>query len=83
MKDNLELLNAVCQREDISKLPIHQQAILFASVSRFIAHQPSDSPAQLAFIKQMEQAFNKFKTQFGIALAETKDLDITDVIALV
>ena len=31
----------------------------------------------------MEQAFAKFKTQFGTALAETKELDINDVSALV
>jgi len=83
LKDNLELLNAICQREDVSNLPIHQQAILFASISRFIAHQPSDSPTNITYIKQMEQAFAKFKSQFGSALAGTKELDISDVIALV
>jgi hypothetical protein len=31
----------------------------------------------------MEQAFAKFKSQFGSALAGTKELDISDVIALV
>lgn len=83
MKDNLELLNAICQKEEIFNLPIHQQAILFASVSRFIAHQPSDSPTNLTLINQMDQAFAKFKSQFGSALAGTKELDISDVIALV
>lgn len=37
--ENLAIVKAICNRKDLNEMEIHQQAIIFAEVSRFIASQ--------------------------------------------
>lgn len=75
---NSDILKALCSKKDIANLPVNQQAILFATISRFIAHHEAFDCAQA-----MEKAFKEFKDRFGQTLASSNDLDIHDVTHLI
>jgi hypothetical protein len=46
MRANLNIVKAICQA-DMTDMATHQQAILFASIAKFIVVQPSNSQEQI------------------------------------
>lgn len=64
MKGHLEIVKSI-SAADLSEMDTHQQAILFATVTKFITMPPSTSEEQLRLVKQMETAFEAFKNRFA------------------
>lgn len=54
---NLNVLKSICERKDIPEMALHEQAILFATLSKFIAVQRTDSSKQVSAVQEMEKVY--------------------------